>query len=113
MSNELIISEIKKEIEKREHDLNALKKALVILIGSPSSPTEKPASNGSAQITVTAKTHGNRLFELKEYLRVHGPQRRGEVIAGSKIPAGTADALFLNNKNIFDRDEQGRWLLKK
>jgi hypothetical protein len=112
MSNESIIKHMEQEILAREEELRTLRMALAVLMKKPVSP--------SVISVVDAPTHGNgqqlkygqRIEQLKEFLRAHGPSRRSEVLNGSKIPSGTADQLIADHPETFTRDGEGRWMLK-
>ena len=49
-----------------------------------------------------------RKNEVAQFIKAHGPSKRGEIKAGTKVPAGTL-AYVLNDKTRFIRLADGRW----
>jgi hypothetical protein len=54
---------------------------------------------------------GGRMKQLKEFLKAHGPTRRGAILEGTGIPVGTLGMLL--KKGPFYRDTEGRWNLSE
>lgn len=61
----------------------------------------------------TTKKHrtangGGRKEEVAKFIKSHGPAKRSDILAGTKVPTGTL-AYALNDKTMFKRLPDGRW----
>ena len=66
-----------------------------------------------AEVAVApARTSGTeyvtRKDQVYDFIKVHGPSTRGQIIAGTGIPAGTA-AYVLNDERFINRN--GKWCI--
>jgi hypothetical protein len=106
------------DLEERASRLLATAKSLREVYGLPDAGTD-PENVERLESAVTFASaaegkvrRGDRLPQLGNFLREHGPMTRKEIETKSDIPSGTIATLLLKEE-VFEQQEDGKWAVRK
>lgn len=101
-------------LDKRISKLQEIRRLLVEEFGETPLQEKRPEIDpGKRQIaakTIHAKNGDEkpRKIQIHEWLKVHGPATRGEILKGTQFPGGTVGSLLSQCPELFESRE-GKW----